>query len=197
MREEKKQVADKLQQGLELIHEEESQIKDRIRKLGYQEEANDRAKTRLYASEEEAKNATHKAALKEDAVIRRETEIERREEETAFLLNHAKTLDRESQDKRDELICREAVIVETERDVKKLVQATAQKRELFEVEIRDTLVKLRHREKNLEDLTKANQSFKANLDEVAKQQAEDHRRIKDGYDTLIKAKHEILNKNNG
>ena len=191
---EEKRVKQESEKRLEAVLEEENNLKDRTRKVGYQEESNTREKTRLIELQEEAKKAVHGVAIKEDSFIRRETEVLRREEESALRLQNAKIFEKEGTEKREELIKREEIVIETEQVAKKIVQKTAEEREAFEAEVSSTMLELNRKEKELEDLTRANQSFKANLDEISKQQLEDRRAIKDGYETLARAQNEILGK---
>jgi len=91
-----------------------------------------------------------------------------------------------------ELDKREAGIEAAEQELKRSTAALADKWVLYHEEVHKTKAEVERREKEVRDGQKANEVHKERLDAVAQEQARLKIGIKDGYESLKRAKQEIL-----
>lgn len=131
----------------------------------------------------------------------REQEIEKNEQilldREHAVLDHLEALsDREGQIGKKELDIenRFAAVEIEEARLRSLGEGLSKKWGKYHQTVYSANQDLERREREVENVRQANESFKKSLDQIAEQQAKEWRAIKDGYATLQRAQDEILGK---
>ena len=174
------------------LDERDSDLKARERQVSFKEDANDRTRKSLETQQQEARDTVQAMALKEDLVIRRENTVSTKEQSLKLRESTVEQSEKNSAAKAKDLDMREEKLLAIEKNVEAIAKGIKADRESFDKEMATGRAELAKREKEVSDGMKANAAIKANLDEVQKQQDNDRVAIRDGYESLARAREEIL-----
>ena len=181
-------------QLLEAIEERETGLRDRIRKVGHQEEANARLRQESEKAQKEASEAVRNAAASESATTKRESILLVRERDFEARSAELATEESSASERKGELDKREEKVGTAEADLKKSSAELSKAWAEFRKSVHEQNEKIGQDRKEIEVTKTANEDYARTLKEKADQQREKDKEIADRYATLKQSVDEFLTK---